>query len=94
MLKSREISDPSSCFNKAGDGELLFVLLGRDKAAPAAIRMWIRERLRRGLNQSSDPQITEARNCALQMERQKSAPSPSQPANQPPQFGHCLGRDR
>ena len=48
--------------------EHLFVLLGRDAAAPFAIRAWVQERIRLGKNTPTDPQITEALECALQIE--------------------------
>lgn len=38
MIKSRELSDPNSCMSRAKDDEMTFVLLGRDAAAPQAIR--------------------------------------------------------
>ena len=68
MIKSHELIDPTSCLNKAREDELLFVLLGRDQAAPAAIYAWIDERVRLGLNMADDPQIAEARNLAVCME--------------------------
>ena len=67
MIKRKELSDPSSCLSKARDDESLFVLLGRDVAAPAAIRAWIGERLRLGKNKKDDPQIVEAEQMAEQM---------------------------
>lgn len=60
MKKCDELSDPNSCLNKAKDDEQLFVLLGRDLAAPAAVRFWIEERVRLGLNKYTDDQIAEA----------------------------------
>jgi hypothetical protein len=42
LLKTSEIENPASCLNKAKPFEMLFVLLGRDAAAPVAIRAWIR----------------------------------------------------
>jgi hypothetical protein len=69
MLKRLELSDPKSCFNRARDDERLFVLLGRDVAAPAAIRAWIAERIRLGKNQPGDAQIREAEACADLMEQ-------------------------
>ena len=60
MIKSKELTDPRSCMSRARDDEMTFVLLGRDKAAPVAIRAWVAERLRLGKNTESDPQITEA----------------------------------
>lgn len=60
MRKRDEISDPSSCLNRAYDSEWLFVLLGRDPAMPVAIRAWINERIRLGKNIADDEQIREA----------------------------------
>jgi len=72
MRKFDELNNPNSCMNKARDGELTFVLLGRDKAAPRAIRAWAAERLLLGKNTSTDdPQIREALECADQMEREQ-----------------------
>ena len=48
MIKRDEIEHAQSCFNKAQDGERLFVMLARDPAAPVAIRAWIDERIRLG----------------------------------------------
>ena len=60
MIKRDELADLNSCLNKAQENELLFVLLGRDCAAPAAVRAWIAERIRLGKNKPDDPQIKEA----------------------------------
>ena len=60
MIKSDELYNPNSCLNKANDDELIFVLLGRDKAAPIAILAWIEERIRLGKNKRDDLQIVEA----------------------------------
>jgi hypothetical protein len=68
MLKGLELKDPTSCFSKAKDDERIFVLLERDKAAPATIRFWVQERIRLGKNVESDPQIQEALMCAALME--------------------------
>jgi hypothetical protein len=56
------------CMAKAAEDEMTFVLLGRDRAAPVAIRAWIAERLRIGKNKIDDPQIAEAEQCAKAME--------------------------
>lgn len=50
MRKKEELSNPNSCMNRARESEMTFVLLGRDAAAPVAIRAWVRERLRLGKN--------------------------------------------
>lgn len=60
MKKRDELSDPNSCMNRANDDEWTFVLLGRDIAAPRAVRAWIDERIRAGKNTASDQQIIEA----------------------------------
>jgi hypothetical protein len=53
--------------NRARDDELTFVLLGRDAAAPAAIRAWIAERIRLGKNRVGDVQLIDAEMCAQTM---------------------------
>lgn len=68
MRKRDELTNPDSCLNRARDQELTFVLLGRDAAAPAAIRFWIAERIRLGKNRPDDPQVVEAEQCARTME--------------------------
>jgi hypothetical protein len=45
MLKSVELTDPNSCMSQALTFERMFVLLGRDKCSPAAIRYWVALRL-------------------------------------------------
>jgi len=72
MIKRDEIEDHTSCFNKATDGERLFVLLARDPAAPAAVRAWIAERIRLGKNKPDDDQIREAQECAALMEVERA----------------------
>lgn len=72
MRKIDELTPPDSCMVRAKDDEMTFVLLGRDAAAPTAIRAWCAERLRLGKNDASDPQILEALDCArtMAMERE------------------------
>jgi hypothetical protein len=72
MKKSDEILQTNSCFNKAHDDELMFVLLGRDKAAPYAIRSWCNERVRLGLNFENDAQIIKAFELAKRIEESHS----------------------
>jgi hypothetical protein len=71
MIKRDEIEHTESCFNRATDGERLFVLLARDPAAPVAIRAWIAERIRLGKNVPSDEQIREAFECAALMDMER-----------------------
>lgn len=72
MIKSDEIQDPKSCFNRAKSDELVFVLLARDPAAPRAIRAWVTERLYQGINKPDDDQINEALATAEAMEIQRA----------------------
>ena len=60
----------SGCMAKARNDEMTFVLLGRDPAAPVAIRAWIRERIRLGKNREGDAKLTEAEECAATIERE------------------------
>ena len=68
MKKYFERARPDSCWNKAKEDETVFCLLGRDKAAPAAIRYWCMERIRMGLNKPEDSQMIYAIACARNME--------------------------
>jgi hypothetical protein len=69
MTKLEELSRADSCLNRAKDDELVFVLLGRDAAAPNTIRSWVQERVRLGKNRYHDPPIIDALQCAERMER-------------------------
>jgi hypothetical protein len=71
MRKAAELMESDSCLNRADDSEMLFVLLGRDVAAPATVRFWAQERIRLGKNQPGDLQITEALACAHKMQAEK-----------------------
>jgi hypothetical protein len=68
MRKKDEISRNDTCLAHAHHEEMVFVLLGRDPAAPVAIRAWAEERIRLGKNTSADAQIVEALECATTME--------------------------
>lgn len=70
MRKRDELSKPQTCMQSAHPMEMTFVLLGRDAAAPVAIRAWVAERIRIGKNAESDAQILEALECAATMERE------------------------
>ena len=83
MRKWQEIQSPSSCFNKAGLDELVFVLLGRDAATPVAIRAWVDERVRSGKNKASDAQILEALETAKVIERASPFWQPDRERQQP-----------
>ncbi len=70
MRKKDELSRKHTCTSSAHPEEMIFVLLSRDVAAPAAIRAWVAERLRLSKNVDTDPQITEALECARVMEEE------------------------
>ena len=70
MRKQDELSRTDSCIAHAHPKEMVFVLLGRDTAAPFAIRAWADERVRLGKNVETDEQIVEARACADTMEKE------------------------
>ena len=71
MRKTQELQNPNSCMNRAESEELTFVLLGRDIAAPYAIRTWVNARIVLGKNQATDQQIVDALNIAQQMEQER-----------------------
>jgi hypothetical protein len=68
VIKRDERSSAQSCWNKADEDEMLFVLMARDPAAPFAIRAWIAERLRIGRNRPDDQKIKNAQACLRTME--------------------------
>jgi len=70
MLKKEELANETSCINKALPDEMVFVMLGRDQAAPIAIEAWISARIALGLNQPGDPELADAREAAEWMRRQ------------------------
>jgi hypothetical protein len=72
MRKRDELNNEAGCMSRARDDEMTFVLLGRDMAAPVAIRAWIAERIRIGKNQPGDAQILEAEQCAKTMEFERA----------------------
>jgi hypothetical protein len=74
MIKRDELANPNSCINRAADDEMLFVLRGRDLAAPFIIEEWCRLRITIGKNSRiDDPQILEALDCARKMREQQHA---------------------
>jgi hypothetical protein len=68
VRKKDELTKEKTCMSTAHREEMTFVLIGRDAAAPTAIRAWVLERLRLGKNVPEDDQITEALECAMTME--------------------------
>lgn len=72
MRKINELTNISSCLQRARNGEMVFVLLARDPAAPVAIMKWCEERVRLGKNVITDSQIMEAVHCADVMENERT----------------------
>ncbi len=70
MRKRDELSKEHTCMQHAHPDEMVFVLLGRDPAAPLAIRAWAAERIRLGKNLETDAQIIEALENAKTMEEE------------------------
>lgn len=62
------VLNPDSCWNKARVGEPVFILLGRDPAAPAAIEHWITQRSARRCNRPFDDKLHNAHDIACEME--------------------------
>lgn len=90
MIKQKELADPTSCMNRAHDDEMTFVLLGRDPAAPIAIRAWIEERIRLGKNTRLDAQIAEAEQCLVAMGRSPILPPNSVQLSMPQDGDYTL----
>jgi hypothetical protein len=67
MLKRDELSKRESCLNRAKDDEMIFVLIGRDVAAPEAIRAWCRQRIALEKNKPNDFQLVKALSVARYM---------------------------
>lgn len=71
MRRREEMRSDDSCLNRASPDEMIFVLLGRDAAAPATIKFWAEERVRLGKNAPGDAQLVEALECAIVMESER-----------------------
>ena len=72
MRKSDELASHFSCLGKAAHDEMIFVLRGKDIAAPGAIRAWCHIRVQMGKNALDDSQILEALACADLMEAERN----------------------
>lgn len=72
MIKAEEVARPTSCLNKAGEDEMLFVLRAQDESAPRAIMQWITT----NFETCSEDKLKEAFNCALRMRRHPNRKMP------------------
>ena len=68
------------CYANADPDEPMFIVLGRDAAAPIAIRAWIDQRIASGKNKPDDEQIVEAREIADAMEQYRAQRAALNPA--------------
>ena len=77
MLKKDELRTPTSCLNKAGDDEPIFVLRAKDINAAHAVRLWAS--MSAGIHEPK--KIDEARALAKQMDdwRKQNIPMPAEP---------------
>jgi hypothetical protein len=82
-MRKRDELLAGSCFSRGGMNEMMFVLLGRDVAAPTAIRAWAKMRVRMKKNKRSDSQIQEALMCAAIMEQEALRTANANPAAEP-----------
>jgi hypothetical protein len=92
MIKREELTNPKSCMSRAQDDEMTFVLLARDRAAPAAIKAWVAERIRLGKNHPLDEQIREAEACAdkmIQYQQTRHLGVPAAEAREPEKENPC-----
>lgn len=75
------------CYASAEPDEPMFILLGRDSHAPAAVRRWAYDRevmIERGEKPASDmAMVIEARECADIMDRYAAARRQKRPDNGP-----------
>lgn len=75
MTKQEEFSNQNSCFNRARQEELMFILLERDIATPDTIRYWAQLRVKSGKNTLKSAQIQEALTLADRIEQRKRVDS-------------------
>jgi hypothetical protein len=54
VIKKFEVSDPTSCLNKAADDEPVFVLRAHDRTAAQAVRWWLENALDLGCQLSPE----------------------------------------
>ena len=66
MTKQDEMRNRESCWNKAKDNEVIFVLRGQDYSSPKAIMFWIME----NLTTTPEAKLRDAFNAAMAMKAQ------------------------
>ena len=76
MTKRENIDNPDSCWNKAKDDDIVFILKDTDETMAATIRFWMGERLRMGLNILTDSKIIQANKEQLDVTRKRRYAKP------------------
>lgn len=66
-MGTKKNPSPYDCYTKALPNEEMFVLLARDRLAPAVVRYWIELKIANG-HDKDDPKMIEAGECADRME--------------------------
>lgn len=72
MDLKQTLAERDSCLNRLVAHEQLFVLMGRDPAAPLTICTWAIRRMQLGLNRADDKQMVEAFAVAELMESMRA----------------------
>lgn len=68
MVKIEEGTNPNSCFSKAKDDEMLFVLRGQDASAPSTVLFWMAQNIH--LATTNPSKYREAFECLMVMASQ------------------------
>ncbi len=77
MKRIEEISDPSSCINKADNDEPVFVLRANDPLAASVVDVWVN--MAEGTGIHEDWKLKEARELAQEMRRWRTEKKKQQP---------------
>lgn len=73
MIKSRELTYPASCLNRAKADEPLFVLRANDPLAPDLVRDWAYNYDKEGMTAAQQKKYRDALAIAKEMELWKKA---------------------
>jgi hypothetical protein len=72
MMKRDELADQNSCFNKAKDDEIIFVLKETDPSFTETVEFWANHHVGCGANERGDRKILEALNVADFVRRKRA----------------------
>ena len=76
MDKQDALRSPTSCLNKAGPFEPIFVIRAKDPLAAQTVRLWAQM----AINQHEPEKVDEAMHLADQMEKWRDANVPTMPS--------------